>query len=72
VTLFKGRVSTIDRVGRTSAQITIASPLVVLDYDMPRNIYSPTCLRTLYHAGCGLNALLFHTTAMSAPARRKR
>jgi uncharacterized phage protein (TIGR02218 family) len=59
VTMFKGRVSTVDKVGRTSAQITIASPLVVLDYSMPRNLYSPTCLHTLYDAGCGLNAVDF-------------
>jgi len=54
VTLFHGRVSTVDIVGRTSATLTIASDLVVLDYDMPRNIYSPTCLHTLYDSGCGL------------------
>jgi uncharacterized phage protein (TIGR02218 family) len=54
VTLFHGRVSTVDVVGRTSATLTIASDLVVLDYDMPRNIYSPTCLHTLYDLGCGV------------------
>ncbi len=54
VTLFHGRVSTVDQVGRTSATITVASDLVVLDYDMPRNLYSPTCLHTLYDAGCGV------------------
>jgi uncharacterized phage protein (TIGR02218 family) len=54
VTLFKGRVSTIDSVGRTSATITVASDLVVLDYDMPRNLYAPTCLHTLYDSGCGV------------------
>jgi uncharacterized phage protein (TIGR02218 family) len=54
VTLFHGRVSTIDNVGRTSATITVASDLVVLDYDMPRNLYSPTCLHTLYDSGCGV------------------
>ncbi|MGD0565430.1 MAG: DUF2163 domain-containing protein [Roseiarcus sp.] len=54
VTLFHGRVSTIDQVGRTSATITVASDLVVLDYDMPRNLYSPTCLHTLYDSGCGV------------------
>lgn len=54
VTLFHGRVSTVDSVGRTSATVTIASDLIVLDYDMPRNIYSPTCLHTLYDSGCGL------------------
>jgi uncharacterized phage protein (TIGR02218 family) len=54
VTLFHGRVSTVDIVGRTSAILTIASDLVVLDYDMPWNVYSPTCLHTLYDAGCGV------------------
>jgi uncharacterized phage protein (TIGR02218 family) len=54
VTLFHGRVSTVDMVGRTSATLTIASDLVVLDYDMPRNLYSPTCLHTLYDSGCGI------------------
>ncbi len=54
VTLFHGRVSTIDQVGRTSAVLTIASDLVVLDYDMPRNLYSPTCLHTLYDPGCAI------------------
>lgn len=54
VTLFKGRVSTVDSVGRTSATITVASDLVVLDNDMPRNLYAPTCLHTLYDSGCGV------------------
>ncbi len=54
VTLFHGRVSTVDQIGRTSATITVASDLVVLDYDMPRNLYSPTCLHTLYNSGCGV------------------
>ena len=54
VTLFHGRVSTVDMVGRTHATLSIASDLVILDYDMPRNLYSPTCLHTLYDSGCGL------------------
>ena len=54
VMLFHGRVSTVDAVGRTQAQITVASDLVILDYDMPRNLYSPTCVHTLYDTGCGL------------------
>jgi uncharacterized phage protein (TIGR02218 family) len=59
VTIFKGRVSTVDQVGRTSAQITIASPLVILDYYMPRNLFSPTCVHTLYDSGCQANRTLF-------------
>ena len=54
VMLFHGRVSTVDSVGRTSAQITVASDLVILDYDMPRNLYSATCVHTLYDSGCGV------------------
>ncbi len=54
VMMFHGRVSTVDSVGRTSAQITVASDLVILDYDMPRNVYSATCVHTLYDSGCGI------------------
>jgi uncharacterized phage protein (TIGR02218 family) len=54
VTMFHGRVATVDSVGRTQAQITVASDLVVLDYDMPRNLYSPGCVHTLYDSGCGV------------------
>ena len=54
VTMFHGRVATVDNVGRTQAQITVASDLVVLDYDMPRNLFSPGCVHTLYDSGCSL------------------
>lgn len=47
-------MSTIDLVGRTSATLTVASELVVLDYDMPHNLFSPTCNHTLYDSGCGV------------------
>jgi uncharacterized phage protein (TIGR02218 family) len=52
VILFKGRVGTIDSVGRTSAEITVNSDLVLLDLQMPRNIYSPACQHVLYDSGC--------------------
>ena len=54
VTLFKGRVSTIEGVGRTSAEVTVASDLVLLDIDMPRNLYQPACNHVLFDSGCGL------------------
>jgi uncharacterized phage protein (TIGR02218 family) len=34
--------------------MTIASDLVILDYDMPRNLWSPTCIHSLYDSGCGI------------------
>jgi hypothetical protein len=54
VTMFKGRISTVDSVGRTQATVTVASDLVILDYDMPRNLFSPTCVHMLYDSGCGV------------------
>lgn len=54
VVLFKGRVATIDNIGRTTAQITVNSDLVLLDINMPRNLYQPTCVHVLYDSGCSL------------------
>ncbi len=61
VTLFKGRLGTVDEIGRTSAKLTVNSDLVLLDIDMPRNIYQPTCLHTLYDSGCTLAKTAFGT-----------
>jgi len=63
VILFKGRIGTIDSIGRTSAQITVNSDLVLLDLKMPRNIYSPACQHVLFDSGCGLVKSAFGTTA---------
>jgi len=54
VTLFKGRLGVVDEIGRTSAKLTVNSDLVLLDIDMPRNVYQPTCLHTLFDSGCTL------------------
>jgi uncharacterized phage protein (TIGR02218 family) len=54
VRMFQGRISTVDQVGRTRAVLTVASDLVILDYDMPRNLFSQTCVHTLYDSGCGV------------------
>ncbi len=61
VALFKGRLGTVDQIGRTSAKLTVNSDLVLLDIDMPRNIYQPTCLHTLYDSGCALIKNAFGT-----------
>jgi uncharacterized phage protein (TIGR02218 family) len=61
VILFKGRMTTVDQIGRTSAQVTVASDLVLLDIDMPRNFYQLTCVHTLYDSGCGLTKNAFGT-----------
>lgn len=61
VCMFQGRVSVIDSIGRTTAKISVASDMVLLDVDMPRNIYQPTCLNTLFDSNCGLQANAFGT-----------
>jgi uncharacterized phage protein (TIGR02218 family) len=62
VILFHGRVSTIDKIGRTQAQLKVKSALVLLDIDMPRNIFQASCLHTLGDAGCGIDLAGFTTT----------
>lgn len=54
VVLFKGRIGTIGKIGRTSAEITVNSELVLLDIEMPRNVYGPSCQHVLYDSGCAL------------------
>ena len=66
VLLFQGRVSTVDSVGRTQAKITVASDLVVLEYDMPHNLFGPTCSHVLYDAGCTVSRGAFSFTGSAA------
>ena len=61
VLLFKGRLGVIDEIGRTSAKLNVNSDLALLDIDMPRNVYQPTCLHTLYDSGCTLVKNAFGT-----------
>ncbi len=61
VLLFEGRLGKIDEIGRTSAKVTINTDLCLLDNYMPRNLYQPTCLHTLYDSGCTLIKANFGT-----------
>jgi uncharacterized phage protein (TIGR02218 family) len=54
VILFVGRVSEINEIGRTTAKITVASDLVLLDLQMPRNLFAPTCQHVFCDSGCGV------------------
>jgi uncharacterized phage protein (TIGR02218 family) len=59
IDLFIGRVSTINKIGRTHVELKLKSPLSLLDIDMPRNTYSPGCLWTLFDQGCTLSKAAF-------------
>lgn len=55
VVMFAGRIGAVEKIGRTEAQITVNSDLVLLDMPMPRNVYSPFCQHVLYDSGCALS-----------------
>jgi uncharacterized phage protein (TIGR02218 family) len=61
--LFYGRISTVDKLGRTTAEVKVKSELVLLDRPYPRNYYAAQCGWTLYGYGCGLNRASFSGTA---------
>lgn len=52
IPLFTGYVSTIDKIGRTSVELKVRSPLGLLDIDMPRNNYQSGCQWVLFSPGC--------------------
>lgn len=58
VILFVGRIGDVE-AGRTSATIHVNSHLELLDITMPRNLYQPSCVNTLYDSSCTLNRSLF-------------
>lgn len=66
--MFHGRVSTLDSVGRTEAQIKVKSQLVLLNMNMPRTLYAPNCVHTLYDSECTLNRNSFVAHAATTGA----
>jgi hypothetical protein len=58
VLIFPGRVVEID-CGRSLATFNINSHLELLTQQMPRNLYQPGCLNTLFDSACTLNSSSF-------------
>lgn len=50
---FSGRVADMD-LTRTGIKIVVKSDLELLNISMPRNLYQPSCLQTLYDSDCGV------------------
>lgn len=55
ILLFQGKMSSVDRLSRAGAVIKIKSDLVLLNTKLPRDLYQPSCVHTLYDAGCSLD-----------------
>lgn len=62
VPLFAGRIAEAS-VRRTAVELAVKSDLELLNVKLPRNLYQPICLHTVYDAGCGLARANFRSTA---------
>lgn len=60
--LFVGKTSTADKIGRSFAELKVKSDLVLLKMPMPRKLFQPQCLHTLFDPGCGLDKTAFEQT----------
>lgn len=52
---FKGLVSTLNSVGRQEATINVKSDLVLLNVNMPRDLFDSNCKNTWGDVNCGVN-----------------
>lgn len=62
VLLFQGSVAE-SEFGRTEAKLTVKSALELLNIQMPRNLYTPNCVHTLFDSGCGVVKANFAVTS---------
>ena len=51
---FSGRVTAVSAIAGNSATITVSSWTVLLNANMPANLYQAACLHAVYDAGCAL------------------
>lgn len=56
---FAGRVTSVGEITGNSAKVTISSWSVLLNVNMPAELYQAGCLHSVYDAGCGLNPASF-------------
>jgi uncharacterized phage protein (TIGR02218 family) len=68
---FTGRLNSIDRLTRTSAEITIKSMMDDLDNEFPRSVIQCDCDAVLYDNRCGLNVNSFKTAGVVAAGSTK-
>jgi uncharacterized phage protein (TIGR02218 family) len=56
---FVGNIGDLDELGRVGAKFTCKSKVEDLNVPLPRNILQPTCVHTLFDAGCTLSKSSF-------------
>lgn len=65
VYMFSGRIVDVT-LSDLTVEINANSAAELLDQQLPRNLFTPGCMWTLYDAGCSLNAASFGTNATIA------
>jgi uncharacterized phage protein (TIGR02218 family) len=68
LTQFAGRVGDVGKLTRSSTQIRVVSDLDLLNTMVPRNLYQPGCLNTLFDAACGLSEAAARVTSTASSA----
>lgn len=63
---FAGKITSIGEVAGSSVDITVSSWLILLNQNVPPNLYQAGCLHTVYDAGCGLNPASFEGSTSAA------
>lgn len=61
--MFKGRVSTLDKVGRQSATVNVKSELILLNKQMPDALFEAGCQNAWGDFACGVNQALWAVAA---------
>lgn len=56
IVLFTGRVGEVNPAGRSMASFNCPSAIELLNINLPRNLYQPGCLNTLFDTACTLLA----------------
>lgn len=64
--LFEGRISQARDISRIKARLDVKSDLEVLDVQVPRNVYQPPCMNTVYDPACGLSRAANTTTGTAS------
>ncbi len=56
---FSGRVTSIGDIGGSTARITVSAWTILLNVNMPANLYQTACMHSIYDAGCALDPAAF-------------
>lgn len=55
VEMFSGKLTNVNEITRSSAKVNVKSDLLLLNIQMPKNLFQPSCVHTLFDPGCTLN-----------------